>query len=298
MSDNVLAFSGSDGKASAAPTVRPRRRNRHRARSSLATTLTETWVLTQRILKRLPRLPDIIVYNGISPAMFTLALAYVFGGAMNLPDGVSYRQFLIGGMLAQTVANAAAATAAGLALEMSDIVVHRLRTFPIARPTVIVGFTNAGVLQVFFTVLVTIGCGFAIGWRIHTGPGEVLAAMAILALFGIAMSWVGAFIGVWVSSPPAANGASTLWLFPFTYVSNAFAPVQSMPTWLQYVAELNPVSAVAAACRELFGNPRTPVVHHFWVTDHPLAMSIIWPLLILLVIVPLTLRKFEYRTSH
>ncbi len=275
------------------PPVSPRWSGR-----STGAALTETYLMTRRILMRLPRQPDIIAYSIIQPALFTLAMVYLFANAIKLPGGGSYTEFVIGGLLAQTVAFAAASTSGAIAQELEENTIDRLRTLPVARSTVLAGFTNAGLLKTFITVLVTISCGFAVGWRIHNGIGSALLSVGILLIFGLAMSWVGALIGVCTKSPEAAAGAGTIWLFPVIYLSNALAPVQSMPVWVQYAAEWNPVSAVGTASRQLFGNPATPVVHHTWMTDYPIAMSLVWSCVILFVAAPLCVRKFMRATSR
>ncbi|WP_242606163.1 ABC transporter permease [Frankia sp. Cppng1_Ct_nod] len=254
--------------------------------------------MTRRILMRLPRQPDIIAYSIIQPALFTLAMVYLFANAIKLPGGGSYTEFVIGGLLAQTVAFAAASTSGAVAEELKHKTIDRLRTLPVAPSTVLAGFTNAGLLKTLITILVTISCGFAVGWRAHNGIGGALLSIGILLVFGLAMSWLGALIGVCTKSPEAAAGAGTIWLFPVIYLSNALAPVQSMPVWVQYVAEWNPVSAVGTASRQLFGNPATPVVHHTWMTDYPIAMSLVWSFMVMLITVPLCVRKFMRATSR
>ncbi|WP_239334507.1 ABC transporter permease [Frankia sp. CiP3] len=262
------------------------------------TALIDVYLLTKRILMRLPRQPDIIAYSIIQPALFTLAMVYLFSNAIHLPGGGSYTEFVIGGLLAQTVVFTAASTSGAVAIEIDENTIDRLRTLPVARSTVLAGFTNAGLIKTFMTVLVTISCGFTVGWRIHAGIASAFVAIFLLLFFGLAMSWVGALIGVTASSPEAAAGAGTIWLFPVIYLSNALAPVQSMPVWVQYIAEWNPVSAIATACRQLFGNPAIPVVHHTWMTEYPITMSFVWSLSIMLIAVPLSVRKFMRATSR
>ncbi len=270
----------------------------HTAKPAPGTQLADIWILTKRIVMRLRRRPDVIVYSFIQPALFTLATVFVFAGAIKLPGGGSYAEFAICGMLAQTIVLATSHTACALALDIHDKVLDRLRILPVARSSILAGFTNAGLMHSLITVLITIGCGYLAGWRAHNGIGSAAAAIALLLLFGLAMSWLGALIGVSVSSPEAAAGAGSIWLFPFMYLSNALAPVQSMPVWVQYVAEYNPVSAIASACRQLFGNPAPPAVHQTLVTDHPIATSIVWSLAIIAAVMPLSIRKFMAAASR
>ncbi|WP_131785989.1 ABC transporter permease [Protofrankia symbiont of Coriaria ruscifolia] len=263
------------------------------------TFLIDVYLLTRRLLMRMPHQPDLIVYSIVQPAIFTLAMIYLFGKAIALPGGANYTDFVIAGLLAQTVVmGAASATSGGIAFELSQKTIDRLRTLPLSRLSILAGCTNAGVIRAFITVFVTTVCGLVAGWRAQAGLGGALLAFLILLLFGLAMSWVGALIGVSVSNPEVAAGAGTVWLFPVMYLSNALTPVSAMPGWLQPVAGWNPLSAVTTACRQLFGNPTAFGVENIWPADHPILASVSWSLAIMLVTVPLTVWKFVRWTSR
>jgi ABC-2 type transport system permease protein len=139
-------------------------------------------------------------------------------------------------------------------------------------------------------------CGVIVGWRVHNGLWQFLAAVGLLMLFSFSMSWVGAFIGLSVGSPQVAASAGLIWLFPVTFVSNAFVPPETMPTWLQTIAEWNPISAIVEACRQLFGNGSI-VVSDAWPMQNPVAASLIWCGLIIAVFAPLAINKYKAATT-
>ncbi|MEH0581034.1 ABC transporter permease [Streptomyces sp. B21-108] len=259
--------------------------------------LFDVHMLTMRLLMRMRRQTDQLVYGVVQPAVFTLMLTYVLGNAVKLPPGTRYADYAISGLLAQTVVTTAIVTATAVAYELSEKMIDRLRTLPVSRLSILASCTNASLVRSSITVVVTAACGFAAGWRTHSGAGGLLAAFLVLLSFGLAMSWLGALIGVSVSGPQAAAGAGTVWLLPIMYVSNALVPVRSMPGWLQPAAEWNPMSAVTTASRQLFGNPAVPGTEDIWPTEHPVMMSLVWSLVIILVTAPVAVKKFLRHTS-
>ncbi|MBA3780151.1 MAG: ABC transporter permease [Chloroflexi bacterium] len=279
----------------------PRPRGRRRASSGrlqLLDELRDGLVLTERNLRQIPRVPELLVFSTIQPVIFVLLFSFVFGSAIPLPGGGNYREFLMAGIFTQTVAFSTGSTAVGLAEDLSKGLVDRFRSLPMARSAVLVGRTVADLFRTLFVVLVMGICGFLVGWRIHGGLPAALAAGALLLLFGFAMSWVGAWIGLSVPNPEVANTAGFIWLFPLTFLSNAFVPAQGMPTWLQKVVEWNPVTATVTACRELFGNPNPFVNVDSLPGRHPVVMSLSYSLLVLVVFVPLAVRKYRSASSR
>lgn len=206
-------------------------------------------VAKRNVLKTL-RTPQIVVFLLIQPIMFVLLFAFVFGGAIAVP-GVEYIDFLMGGIIAQTVAFASTGTSIGMAEDMSEGIMDRFRSLPMSRAAVLGGRTAADVLRATFTVVIMVVVGMLIGFRFHGGFVAGLGAIALAVLFGYAMSWVAAFIGLSVTSPEAAQGAGFIWLFPMTFASSAFVPVESMPGWLQTFAEINPITKIANSVRGL-----------------------------------------------
>jgi len=252
-------------------------------------------VLVWRNLKRLPRQPDMVVYGTIQPIMFVVLFAYVFGGSISVGgsnDPRIYREFLMGGIFAETMAFAVASSSVGLADDMKKGLVDRFRSLPIARSAVITGRVVGDLVFNTFVLVILMLCGLVVGWRIHTSVPEAALAVFILLLFTFAMLWVGALIGLSVKSAEVAASAGLIWLFPLTFVSNAFVDPSYMPGWLQPVAEWNPISAVALAVRELFGNPVGNRPDSF-AGEHPVLLSFGYLITIIAVFSWLAVRKYQ-----
>ncbi|MCZ2527677.1 ABC transporter permease [Streptomyces sp. NPDC059506] len=276
-------------RTAAAPAVR--------RRGTVARSLHDSLVVARRNLIRMLRIPEVVIFGLVQPVMFVVLFSYVFGGAIPVPgqeaaDPVVYREYLMAGIFAQTVTFATAGAAAGIAEDMHKGLVDRFRSLPMSRGAVLTGRTLADLVQTALTVLVLVGCAVLVGWRIHDGFPRALAALGLLLLLGYAFSWIGALIGLSVRTPEAATSGGLVWLFPLTFVSNAFVPVGGMPGWLQTVAEWNPFSATVLACRQLFGNPEG-TVSDAWPMQHPVLASVLWSVAILLVFRTLAVRKYR-----
>ncbi|MFD0276518.1 ABC transporter permease [Kitasatospora sp. NPDC127111] len=265
-------------------------------RRGVAATLHDSWVVAKRNLRRMTRIPEIVVFGLMQPVMFVLLFSYVMGGAIQIPgtqaSSDAYIQFLMAGIFAQTVTFATAGASAGIAEDMTKGLVDRFRSLPMARSAVLVGRTLADLCQTAFTLVVLALVALAVGWRIHEGALEALAAFGLLLLLGYAFSWIGALIGLSVRSPEAATSAGLIWLFPLTFISNAFVPISSMPGWLQGIAYWNPFSATVQACRNLFGNQVGPV-DSAWPMQHAELVSVLWSVLITAVFSWLSVRKYR-----
>jgi ABC transporter DrrB family efflux protein len=197
----------------------------------------------------------------------------------------------------QIAAFASAQTSVAMASDMTKGIVDRFRSLPMARSAVLAGRTMADMVNLAFQMVIMSITGLLVGWSINNGVLKALGAYGILMLFGVAMSWVGAWMGLSVKSVEAANTAGFVWLFPLTFLSNAFVPTTTMPGWLQTVAEWNPISSVVSAARELFGNPN-PFSTDSLPGRYPIAMSLIWCGLILVIFMPLAVRKYRSATSR
>ncbi len=257
-------------------------------------------VLVWRNLKRLPRQPDMVIYGTIQPIMFVVLFAYVFGGSISVGgsnDPRLYREFLMGGIFAETMAFAVASSSVGLADDMKKGLVDRFRSLPIARSAVITGRVVGDLVFNAFVLVVLMLCGLVVGWRIHSGVAEAALAIVILLLFTFAMLWVGALIGLSVKSAEVAASAGLIWLFPLTFVSNAFVDPSYMPTWMQPVAEWNPISAVALSVRSLFGNPVGNRPDNF-AGDHPVLLTFGYLAAIIVVFSWLAVRKYQRATMR
>jgi ABC transporter DrrB family efflux protein len=257
----------------------------------------DTIVLTRRSLARIAREPETLMDVTLQPVIFVLLFAYVFGSAIPIPGGGNYREYLLGGMLGVGLTATAPGTAVALVTDMSSGIIDRFRSLPMSRAAVLAGRTIADLLTQVIGLTVTACVGLAIGWRVHTGPGDVIAAFALALLFGYAFTWAGACLGMVLRSPEAAQQLGFVLFLPLTFISNVFVPTQGMPAWLRAVAEWNPISALAAACRRLFGNPDPAAAVHAWPMQHPELAVVAWATAIIGVFAPLAVQLYR-RKAH
>jgi ABC transporter DrrB family efflux protein len=243
----------------------------------------DTLVMAERNLVRLPRAPDMLLAFTVQPVMFVLLFAYVFGGAINTP-GYDYVDFLIPGIIVQNIAFGGFATALGLAEDMTKGLIDRFRSLPTARASVLAGRTLADIATNMLSIVVLLGTGLIIGFGFNASVLEVLAGIGLLLLFGFAFSWVFALIGMSVSSPEAANGVGFTLIFPITFISSAFVPVESMPSGLEEVADANPVSAVVDAMRALWLD--APAGDSIW-------LAVVWCFVLIAIFAPLAVAKYR-----
>jgi ABC-2 type transport system permease protein len=262
-------------------------------RGNLRWLISDVAVLAKRSLARIAREPETLMDVTIQPILFVLLFAFVFGGAIPLPGGGNYHEYLIGGMLAMGLAATAPGTAVALVTDMSSGLIDRFRSLPTSRSAVLAGRTIADlVTQVIGTVVVAV-VGLAIGWRIHSSVAAAAAAFGLALLFGYAFTWLGACLGMVLRSPEAAQQLGFVLFLPLTFVSNAFVPTQGMPGWLQPIAEWNPMSALAAAARSLFGNPNPAASVQAWPMQHPELAVLGWSAVLLAVFAPLAVHLYR-----
>jgi ABC-2 type transport system permease protein len=262
-------------------------------RSAVSHFATDVWVLTKRSIARIRREPETLADVTIMPVIFILMFAYVFGGAILLPGHGSYHEYLIGGMLAMGLAATAPGTAVALVTDMSSGLIDRFRSLPTARSAVLAGRTISDLVTQVIGTAVVAGVGLAIGWRIHSSLADAAVAFGLALLFGYAFTWLGACLGMVLRSPEAAQQMGFVLFLPLTFVSNAFVPTQAMPGWLQPIAEWNPMSAVAAASRHLFGNPNPAASVQAWPMQHPELAVIGWSVVLLMVFAPLAVHLYR-----
>lgn len=256
--------------------------------------LTDGWVITQRNLIKIKRVPEVLIWVLMSPIMFVLLFAFVYGGAIDPGGGLSYREFLLGGIFAQTVVFGATFSGASLAEDMTKGIIDRFRSLPMSRSAVLVGRTGADIVYNVLSLIVMALTGLAVGWRVHEGIASALAGFGLLVLFGYAISWIMAYVGLLVPSVDVVNNASFMVIMPMTFVSNAFVPLDSFSGVLRRVVEWNPVSAVTQAARELFGNTSAAVpVPDAWSMQHPVVYSLLCVAVILGVFIPLSVRQYS-----
>jgi ABC-2 type transport system permease protein len=265
---------------------------------ALRMALADGAVIAKRNLIKVKRVPDILVFTTVSPIMFVLLFAYVFGNSIDVP-GVNYREFLIAGIFAQTVVFGATFTGAGLAEDIQKGVIDRFRSLPMARSAVLVGRTTSDVLYNVISLTIMSITGLLVGWRIRGSFLEAVAAFVLLLLFAYAFSWVMAWVGLLVPSPEVVNNASFIVIFPLTFIAITFVPSENLPTVLRTFAEWNPISTVTQASRDLFGNtnPAAPPPD-VWPLRNPEIYTLIWVGIILAVFVPLANRQYRKATSR
>jgi ABC transporter DrrB family efflux protein len=260
-------------------------------------------VVTKRNLIQTIRVPELLFFSLVQPVIFVLMFAYVFGGAIPIPgdeSGDAYRQYLVPGIFGQTVAFAAAASTVGLSEDMHKGIIDRFRSLPMAASAVLMGRTTADALRQVLVLVVLSVTGYVVGWRINDGVANALLAYLLLLLFAYTVAWIGAWIGLYMPNPETANTAGLIWLFPLTFLSNAFVPLVGMPTVIRTIAEWNPVSSLVLSCRELFGNP-TGIVPQLessaWPMHHPVAYTLISCTLLIAVFAPLAVRRYRRTTA-
>ena len=254
--------------------------------------IADSLIMTRRNLLRIRRIPQMIIVAAFQPIVFMLLFGYVFANGIPVPGGGSYQEFVLPGLATMTMVIAAVPTATGLAGDMQLGIVDRFQSLPISRSAVLFGRTLADLLQSVMVIAIMLLLGLVVGWRIHTGFAPALGGFTLLLLFGFAFSWIGAFVGSAAASVEAATNVGMVWGLPLTFLSNAIMPVAAMPEWLRPVADWNPFSATVAACRVLWGNP-VGAPSQAWPMQHPVLAAVVWPLLILAVFVPLSIRKYH-----
>jgi ABC-2 type transport system permease protein len=249
-------------------------------------------VVGWRNLKRVPRIPELAIFAILQSIMFVLLFAFVFGGAIPLPGGGSYREYLMPGIFVQTLAFASITTAIGMADDMTKGLIDRFRSLPMARSAVLSGRTTSDVIYNSGILVVLMLSGLVVGWRINGSFVDAVFAVLLLLLFTYTMSWIGVLLGLLVPTVEVVQQLGFLVIFPITFVSNAFVPTASLPGVLQPIAEWNPVSTLTQSTRELFGNPN-PTIQSSFPGDHPILVSLLWIAGLLVVFAPLGVRRYR-----
>ena len=256
--------------------------------------VSDSFVITWRNLKRIPRIPELATFAILQSIMFVLLFAYVFGGAIDVPDG-NYREYLIPGIFGQTLVFAAGTTAIGMTDDMQKGLIDRFRSLPMARSAFLTGRTLSDVVYNAGILIVLMLSGLAVGWRVRDGVLAFLAGVALALLFAYAMSWVGVYLGQLVPTVEVAQQVIFTAIFPITFISNGFVPQTSLPGWLQPVSEWNPMSTLTASLRDLFGNPVAPGTG--FPSENPVLVTLLWVVVIIAIFAPLGTRRYK-ATSH
>jgi ABC transporter DrrB family efflux protein len=256
--------------------------------TSLAYSVSDTMVLAKRSLLRIPRAPDLLLSFTVQPIMFVLLFVYVFGGAIATPGFEDYTDFLIPGIVAQTMSFGGFVTALGLAEDLKKGLIDRFRSLPMSRSAVLAGRTLADVATNVISLTIMVGVGLAVGFRFHSSPLEVVAGIGLMLLFGYAFSWIFAYCGLVASSGESAQAIGFIVIFPITFISSAFVPVDSMPSWLQPIAENNPFTTVVDAMRALWVD--TSAGNDIW-------GGVLWCLGLIAVFAPLSVARYRRAVS-
>ncbi|GII61137.1 transport permease protein [Sphaerisporangium krabiense] len=256
--------------------------------------LADAWVITGRDLAHWARQPAQFVIGLLFPVMVVLIFAYMFGGGMVIPGGGDYREFLMPGMYAMTMVFGIEATFTAVSADAARGVTDRFRSLPMAPSAVVTGRGVADMLNSAAGLAVMIACGLAVGWRWHEGPGAALAAVGLLLLLRFALLWAGIYLGLVLRNAEAVMALQIL-VWPVGFLSNTFASPATMPGWLGAIAEWNPMSATVSATRELFGNPGWG--GDTWAAQHAQLMALVWPSLLLVIFIPLSVRRYQRLSS-
>jgi ABC-2 type transport system permease protein len=260
-----------------------------RIRWSLADGTTVVW----RNLVQLKSQPGELVGAVLFPAIMIVLFGYVFGSAIQVPGGGNYREYLLPGLFAMTALTSLMSTMMAVATDASKGVMDRFRSMPMARSAVPFGQVGADIIVGVVGMVILVGCGLAVGWRIHHGILSALAAFGLLILLRYALSWAGVLFGLLVKNEETADQMVPL-IFPFSMLSNSFVPTVGMPAWLRTIADWNPVSAAVAAARGLFGNPGALTSGHVALPlRHPVAATLLWSVALIVIFAPLAIHRYR-----
>jgi ABC-2 type transport system permease protein len=265
--------------------------------SNLAQLWSDTRVYASRNIAHIRQIPEKLLDVTVQPLMFVLLFAYVFGGAIHVGGGSSYREYIIGGILIQSLTFGLTGPATAIATDLTEGVIDRFRSLPASRAAYLLGHYLAELGGMVLSIAVLLVAGLLVGWRTHSGIDHVSGALLLLLLFSSAMIWIGTWIGLAVRAPDAVMGIGFVVVFPLTFLSSAFVPINSLPSVLQHIAAWNPISVIVNATRELFGNPVPYAGVHAWPLEHPVPAAYVSCLVMLAVAVPMSLRRYRARTS-
>jgi ABC transporter DrrB family efflux protein len=257
--------------------------------------LVASGIVVRRNLIHIKRMPELLLDVTIQPVMFVLLFAYVFGGSIAVA-GSSYREFLVPGIMVQTIVFSSFIVAIGLTNDLEKGIVDRFRSLPISRAAVLVGRSVSSLIHSSIGITVMALTGLLIGWRVRDGVLHAVAAFGLILLFGFGMIWIGITVGSWRRSVEAVNGFMFTVMFPLTFVANTFAPTSSMPSWLRTIAEWNPVSSLTQSLRELWGNGPHAASTAAWPLQHAEVTTLVWAVLVTAVFAPLALAAFRRRS--
>ena len=254
----------------------------------------DTWVIARRGIKHIRRQPEALSDATIQPIVFVVLFAYVFGGAIGVPGGGSYKEFLMGGIFAQTIVFGCFGVAMALAYDRTNGAIDRFHSLPIARATFLSGHSVASLIRSVIPIVFMTATGLAIGWRVHSSVLDALAGYGLMFVFSFAVIWIGVMMASLVSTPEAVQGIAFVVIFPITFIASTFVPTSTLPSALKTFAEWNPTSSLANALRHQFGNPGGAIPHDaIFPLAHPFAYTLIWAVAIVLICAPLSVVLYQ-----
>jgi len=256
----------------------------------------EILVLVRRNLIHILREPMQLSDVTLQPILFTFLFIFVFGSGIPIPGG-SYTDFALAGLLAMNLITSSNGTAVGLSTDLNTGLIDRLRSLPMWRPSILIARSITDLLSALVCTTIVVAAGLVVGWRPTTGVLSVAAGLGLALFFTYAICWTFGCVGLVARNIEAAMSIGFIVLFPMAFVSNAMVPTQGMPAWLRVIADWNPVSAVTAACRQLFGNPNPSALVQDWPMQHPVVAALLWSAALLAICVPLAVYLFRRRTA-
>jgi ABC transporter DrrB family efflux protein len=266
--------------------------------SGMLAALSHTWAMVRRNLIHISRAPMQLSDVTIQPLIFTLLFVYLFGSGIPIPGGGRYVDYVLAGVMALNLVSSTMGTAVGLSTDLHEGMMDRFRTLPMWRSAILVGRSVADLLTAVLCALIVALTGLAVGWRPHAGVASIVGGFALMLLFAYAVSWVSACMGLNTNNPETAASFGLILLLPLTFISNAIVPTEHMPGWLQAITTWNPVSAVVAATRVLWGNPNPSGTIQAWPMQHPIPTALIWSVVILAVAAPAAAHIFTRKTTE
>ena len=269
-----------------------------RSKGAVVGRVADVWAMTRRNLVHISREPMQLSDVTLQPVLFTILFVYIFGGAIPIPGGGSYVDYLLAGMLALNLVTSTMGTAVGLSTDLHEGMIDRFRALPMWRSAVLVGRSMADLLTSCLCALIVGITGLAVGWRPGANYISIVGGFLLVLFFAYALTWIAACVGLNSKSPESAASFGFIVLFPMTFVSNALVPTAHMPGWMQAIANWNPVSAVVAGTRVLWGNPNPSGRIQVWPMQHPVWAALIWSVVLLAIFAPLAAHFFKRRTTE
>jgi ABC transporter DrrB family efflux protein len=259
--------------------------------------VSDSLVFARRNAAHVRQIPEKLIDVTLQPLMFVLLFSFVFGNVIAIPGGGDYKEYLLAGILVQTLAFGMMGPGVAIATDLTEGIIDRFRSLPTSRAAYLIGHILSEMATAMIGLVVLVISGLIVGWGIHDGVWNAAAGFGLLILFSMTMIWAGTLLGLTARSADSVQGVMFLVMFPLTFLSNAFVPADGLPSGLRAVSNWNPISALVAAARDLFGNP-TAVPHDApWSLEHPVVTSLLWCVGLLTLVVPLTLARYRRRTT-